>query len=426
MTFWADEWAVIESRSLSDIGTWFAPHNEHWITLWVVVYRALVESLGLGSYVPYILLVAALHVGVAGLAYVLIRRAAGRLAAVAGAGLVLFFGSGFENIYWGFQGTLVGSVMFGLAALVIIDGPPSSRRALAIAGALLASLMLSGVGVAMCAMVAIEMMLRPPWRRLVATLAIPACSYVAWYATFGNVGIDSHRDPFTIAALVDTPGAIIRGLGNAGQSITGLPWEASLVVTIGSVTVAVSEARHGRTPVRFIAALGGIMLLYALVGLVRSHEFDSIVDNTRYTYVSGIVGLVGLADLWGRVVLRLTPRRRLIALQASASLLILALTLNAALLMGGRHVFIARADMTRALISVALDPDRPPEADLDRSLVLVPAPRVLERIVSTFGDPRHDQLRQSAPPSIPPAVLEEATQWLLFGPPPMIVVEDRP
>ncbi len=52
MTFFSDEWAFIESRSLGDPSTWLPPHNEHWSTLPIIVYRVVVETVGIGSYVP--------------------------------------------------------------------------------------------------------------------------------------------------------------------------------------------------------------------------------------------------------------------------------------------------------------------------------------------------------------------------------------
>src|SRR6478609_6375742 len=96
LTFFADEWAFIESRSLTDPGTWFAPHNEHWSTLPILAYRGLVETVGLGSYVPYLALLVALHVVVAGLVYVLVRRRNPPLVGLGAAAIVLFLGSGFE------------------------------------------------------------------------------------------------------------------------------------------------------------------------------------------------------------------------------------------------------------------------------------------------------------------------------------------
>src|SRR5215203_2597709 len=66
MTFFSDEWAFIEGRSLGDPATWFPPHNEHWSTLPILLYRAMVETIGIGSYVPYLAVVAILHATVAG------------------------------------------------------------------------------------------------------------------------------------------------------------------------------------------------------------------------------------------------------------------------------------------------------------------------------------------------------------------------
>ena len=54
MTFFADEWSFIEARSLGDPATWWRPHNEHWWTLPILLYRLMVETIGIGSYVPYL------------------------------------------------------------------------------------------------------------------------------------------------------------------------------------------------------------------------------------------------------------------------------------------------------------------------------------------------------------------------------------
>src|SRR5215204_6892946 len=94
LTFFSDEWAFIESRSLGDPGTWLPPHNEHWSTIPILVYRALVETLGLTSYVPYLAVVIALHGLVVGLTFVVLRRRSGPIVAVGVSMLLLTFGSG--------------------------------------------------------------------------------------------------------------------------------------------------------------------------------------------------------------------------------------------------------------------------------------------------------------------------------------------
>ena len=93
MTFFSDEWAFIESRSLGDPVDWLRPHNEHWSTLPIIVYRFMVETIGIGSYMPYLAVVVALHIGVACLVYRLVERRSGRPVAFAAGMLVALFGA---------------------------------------------------------------------------------------------------------------------------------------------------------------------------------------------------------------------------------------------------------------------------------------------------------------------------------------------
>ncbi len=58
MTFFSDEWAFIAARSLANPIDWLRPHNEHWSTLPIILYRLLVETVGIGSYLPYLAVVA--------------------------------------------------------------------------------------------------------------------------------------------------------------------------------------------------------------------------------------------------------------------------------------------------------------------------------------------------------------------------------
>ena len=68
-----------------------------------VVYRLLLQTVGLGTYMPYLALLALLHLIVVAEVYVLARRAAGLWVGVFAAVVVAFFGSGFENLFWAMQ-----------------------------------------------------------------------------------------------------------------------------------------------------------------------------------------------------------------------------------------------------------------------------------------------------------------------------------
>jgi hypothetical protein len=415
MTFFADEWAFIESRSLGDPSTWWAPHNEHWSTLPILLYRLMVETVGIGSYVPYLVVVAAIHTVVAGLVYLLLERTSGPLFAVAGSAIILLFGSGFENLYWGFQTGFLGSLAFGLAAMLVTDLGPTPRRAALVAGLLLASLATQGIGIVMAVVVGVAWLLNARWRRWIPVLAIPAAVYATWYVVAGREGVAVFRSPFSMEALLDVSPSILRGLSNAFGSITGIPLLGLLVVAVLATWGSRTFLRDGIHPLA-VATVTGIAVQYALIGAARGHLFDGVIDYTRYTYVAGVLAMIAVGALLGPARLPDVGRPRLVGLALIGSWLALALVVNVGLLVAGRELFLDRADMTRALVQVALDP-RPDGVVGDRSLVLVPSPNALGDIVAAYGDPRTDALVPWAVRPVPPHVLAEARRRLIEGAP---------
>ena len=148
-----------------------------------------------------------------------------------------------------------------------------------------------------------------------------------------------------------------------------------------------------------------MVLQYALTGFARAQLYQGIVDYadyTRYTYVSGILALVVIGTVVGVVKVPEAGRARLATLAVLGLWAAIGLETNIGFLIGGRGLFLERADMTRALVTVALAADRPSGVDLDRSLVLVPSPSSLERISAAYGDPRTDRLVPWAVRPIPP------------------------
>ena len=76
-------------------------------------------------YVPYLALLAILHATVALLVYALVRRRTLPWVAVGITLIVLLFGSGFENLFWGAQIGFVGATAMGLGALLLLDDVPT-------------------------------------------------------------------------------------------------------------------------------------------------------------------------------------------------------------------------------------------------------------------------------------------------------------
>ena len=124
MTFYHDEYAMILLRDLSVNGI-FSPHNEHLSATLVVLYRTLLGTVGTASYWPYLLVTFALHIAVAGIVYVVVRREAGMGWALGAMAVVLMLGSGGDDILWAFQSGTIGAVAAGMAAVVVAPKRPA-------------------------------------------------------------------------------------------------------------------------------------------------------------------------------------------------------------------------------------------------------------------------------------------------------------
>jgi len=414
MTFFADEWAFIESRSLGDPGTWLPPHNEHWSTLPILVYRALVETVGLSSYMPYLAVVVGLHGLVVVLVFLVVRRASSPIVALGASIILLAFGSGFENLFWGFQIGYVGATAAGLAALLALDRR-DTRGPAAVAVFLLLGLATAGISLAFLVAVAVESWLRGRGREMLVAIGVPAGIFLLWFIAFGRFGVTT-RSPLSAEAMLDVPGAIVRGLGNAAGAIAGVGPALGLVVAAAIAAWAAFRLwRDGSVSPRFVGAVAGIVTLYGLIGLIRGNLFAGFIDYTRYTYVASILLIVGLSALVGRLDVPAAGRPRLAALAIGGGLLAVALVYNVRLLLAGRELFLDRAAMTRALVTVALERPLPQSTDPDRTLVLVPSPASLERIVAAYGSPLGDSILPGAVEAIPPDVLAEARRRLTEG-----------
>src|SRR5437764_12946962 len=78
LTFFFDEWSFILVRRGGTVGTYLDPHNGHLVLFGVVVYKVLFKLVGLHHYLPYQLVLVALHVLCCWLIYLLARPRPGR------------------------------------------------------------------------------------------------------------------------------------------------------------------------------------------------------------------------------------------------------------------------------------------------------------------------------------------------------------
>jgi len=397
LTFFSDEWAFIEGRSLFDPPTWFAPHNEHWSTVPIVVYRLLMEVFGLRTYVPYLAVLIGLHVLAAAAVFLLLRRWTGSPAALAGGILVLFFGSGFENLFWAFQIASVAAVAAGLWTVWLLQEPPTAARAGAVVLLLVLSLATSGLALIFLVIVTLTMLQRPAWRPYAPGLVVPVLVYLVWYLWIGGTGISVVRNPFSLDQLLQAPWFVAEGVENSIGALTGLRPVFSGIVFVGLVLGLLEAVVRGhRVPVPTIALTFGLILQYALIAVVRAGVTVGQSGYTRYTYLGGILALLAIAAMAGSIPLPAAPVRRRALFVGATLVLEVALVFNLQLLVAGRDFFLVRAQFTRALISASLAETPPDGVDPSRSLVIVPSPESLRRIEAAYGLPLTDSLALDA------------------------------
>jgi hypothetical protein len=291
--FFGDEWNFLVGRGLSYAPTnpesiWF-PHNEHWSTLPVLLWRATYSLFHLSTYWPYLVPVLVAQVVVMHLAWrVSLRAGADPWVATAAAAVLGFLGAGAEDLAWAFQIGFVGSVMFGLVALDLMDRPAADRRNGLLVWAslaLLASLMCSTIGDAMVVGAAVLAFARFPWRRAVAVLALPVVAYVTWFAGVGHLGLTAHSDRFTPGTIAALPRYTWDGLSWALGRASNLQVAGPVVLVALIAWVAWHFLTAWRERPVLLALCAATLAFYLLAGLGRDISTGT-PDVSRYVYVA--------------------------------------------------------------------------------------------------------------------------------------------
>jgi hypothetical protein len=332
MTFYHDEFAMLLLRDLSVQGI-FAPHNEHLSATLVLLYRGLVQTIGTGSYWPYLGVTFALHVIVAGIVYVVVRRETTAVWALGAMAVMLLLGSGGDDILWAFQSGTIGAVAAGMAALVVAPRRPAVAAIL-----LTIALATSGAGLAFLVGTAIHLALTRP--RALAWLALPVGLYLAWYVGFGATRMVALRSP----SLDGVPEYVLAGLAATAAGIVG-----SAATIVGQVVLLALAFGLGRaravSPV-VLALLASSVAFFAIAGLVRAQLGPEQATAPRYVYVAAPGLLIAAAVLLARLP---GPSRNVIGV----AVLAVSLAGNTALLIASHDRFMTKIECERSMTPIA-------------------------------------------------------------------------
>ncbi len=293
--FTYDEWEFLAKRIAGGQNLHLlTPHNEHWSTLPLLIFRGLYGVFRLHTYTPYMAVLLAFHVGLAHLVWRSMKRNGTEpwMATVL-AVLFLFIGAGYENLLTAFQISFVGSALVGYGALLLVDRRGSSpSQMVAVWILLVAACMFSGIGVTMSVATGMVSLVKRGWRSALMTLSVPAATYLVWVASFGRRYVAVNPPSKTQILLL--PDYVWTGLTHAFDDTTGLVGTAPLLIL--GVAVWLWRDRL-RTASGALAAALGAVALYVIIGIGRISFGVDQAAMSRYTYlaVALLLPAVGLA-----------------------------------------------------------------------------------------------------------------------------------
>jgi hypothetical protein len=311
--FVADDWEFIVNRGPREqrLGL-FTPHNEHWSTIPILIYRGLLAVVGLRSYGAFVAVLIAFHLALAHLLWRVSRRAGATPAVATGVAAVFaVLGAGAENLLWAFQIGFVGCITFGWAAVLLHDHDGRfSRRDVLGWVASVAALMTSGPGIVMVGVATLAVALRR--RRVVDTLLtalVPVAVFGTWWLL---VGRDAHRG----AADSDAgPGELAewawRGLTYAAEQVTGLPVESMVAGGVALGLLAAWWVFHPRLAVGrgapAVAGMAGAVAFYLTTASGRVSLGIDASTAGRYVYIAAALLLPAVAVALSSAVPRVAP-----------------------------------------------------------------------------------------------------------------------
>ena len=289
--FHNDDWDYLATRSAGSLQDLFRPHNEHWQTLPILVYRGMWHLFGLDHYQLYVLPVVVLHLTAGVLLWIMIRRAGVRpwIATLVGSVFVLY-GAGFSDIIWAFQLGFDAALVFGLAQLSLADhdGGVDRRDYLPIACGVL-GLMCAGLAVTMVFIVGPAMLLRRGWRVALLQVVPPTAVFAVWWLWMGRDAYGARKSSVS-GTLQFVWRGITTAFANVGWTRHG---SAPLARAHGGIDVGVVAVRLPRKSDPCARGTGGdarwcvgALVFLVVAGYGRADRLGiEFAEHSRYGHI---------------------------------------------------------------------------------------------------------------------------------------------
>lgn len=287
LLFFLDEWDWILRRREPSLDGLLEPHVGHLSAIPVAIYQLFLWLFGLTHYGAFRALVLALHLLVGTLVFSYLRRRIDPTLALAGASVLVFYGSGWQDVLWPFQIGFLLSVAAGVAAFMLV--PVGTVRAdLGVSVCLMIGLGSSSLGIPLVAGLASALVLRNQWSRL-WVVGAPTAVYGCWYLAYGKPESRVGGGVELARFVVEAAGAVVGSLAGVGSAAG----QVLLVVVVPLVVIAGLRADRDRRA-QLIGLATVPVVLWILLGISRSGLQPP--NASRYLYPGAVFVLLLMAE----------------------------------------------------------------------------------------------------------------------------------
>jgi hypothetical protein len=295
-----DDWDYLVLRKAGNLGDLLRPHNGHWETIPVLVYRMIWSVFGL-TYRPFQFASIILSlIGAAIFLVVLLRARIRPWIALIFATLLVLFAPAQSNVALKVTSiTFVGfAVPLGLAQLLLADhdGPRDRRDWFGLAAGL-AAVLCSSVAIAMLFVVGVAMLLKRGWRLALFHVGAPLLAFAVWFAADGHkdVGAGQPARLRSLPSAIHFASVLVTGTFEAftGTKVIGGLLVLGFVVGLFFILRASSSVRRRQAAVPVSMLLGAFV--FALeTGLGRSDLLAQGASAVRAGHYMDVVAYLAL------------------------------------------------------------------------------------------------------------------------------------
>lgn len=327
LTFLIDEWDLLIHRDGFTPHSLLDQHANHLVLGPVLIFKAIQNTFGMDSQLPYAIAAVILFIASASMLFVYLRLRLGDWVALAAVLPVLVMGTAYEDLLGSFQMSYTGSLAFGIGALLAIERD-DRRGDLLTCLLLIASLAFAEIALGFTAAVIVAIAIqRGPLQRAWVPAA-PILLYGAWYAGFGHSGLHSPNTlsahsiatsfPYVLDGFASSLGSLF-GLGSVLQGGTGgVEWGRPLLVL--ALALVCVWAMRDRGPFRgwaLVPLAGGFTFWFLTAA---NYNFARLPYAARYQLVGAVFLLLIAAELGAGWRPRSTMLVVLFAVAAAAAL----------------------------------------------------------------------------------------------------------